>query len=94
MPLNNNEIEKRLWSAADELRANSKMRASEYSTPVLGLIFLRYADFKFSQAEEELSKTGSPQAEKYLRRRTISKLYYQARGVMFLPPEARWSTLM
>jgi len=47
MPTNNNAIEKRLWSAADELRANSKMRASEYSTPVLRLIFLRYADAKF-----------------------------------------------
>jgi len=33
------ELEDRLWSAADELRANSKLRASEYSTPVLGLIF-------------------------------------------------------
>lgn len=32
-----NELEKRLWSAADELRANSGLRASEYSTPVLGL---------------------------------------------------------
>ena len=37
------EIEKRLWSAADELRVNSRLRASEYSTPVLGLIFLKYA---------------------------------------------------
>ena len=34
------EIENRLWSAADELRANSRLRASEYSTAVLGLIFL------------------------------------------------------
>ena len=39
MPVaNNNEIEKRLWSAADELRANSKLKSSEYSVPVLGLI--------------------------------------------------------
>ena len=44
-------IENRLWSMADELRANSQLRASEYSTPVLGLIFLRYADHKFTQAE-------------------------------------------
>ncbi|MEJ2599430.1 MAG: type I restriction-modification system subunit M N-terminal domain-containing protein [Anaerolineales bacterium] len=43
-----NDFENRLWTAADELRANSKMRASEYSTPVLGLIFLRYADVKFA----------------------------------------------
>ena len=50
MPSNNTEIEKRLWGAADELRANSKLKSSEYSVPVLGLIFLRFADHKFSQA--------------------------------------------
>jgi len=35
MPANNTEIEKQLWDAADELRANSRLRASEYSRPVL-----------------------------------------------------------
>ena len=35
MPANNTEIEKRLWDAADELRANSRLRSSEYFTPVL-----------------------------------------------------------
>lgn len=37
---NHNEIEKHLWDAADELRANSKLKSSEYSVPVLGMIFL------------------------------------------------------
>lgn len=46
MNTNLTDIENRLWSAADELRANSRLKASEYSTPVLGLIFLRYADHK------------------------------------------------
>lgn len=32
---NNTEIEKRLWEAADELRANSKLKSSKYSVPVL-----------------------------------------------------------
>jgi len=54
MPQNQNEIEKRLWDAADELRANSKLSAAEYSVPVLGLIFLRYADQKFATAEREI----------------------------------------
>ena len=40
MPANTTELEKRLWGAADELRANSKLKSSEYSVPVLGLIFL------------------------------------------------------
>ena len=59
MPANNTEIGKRLWDAADDLRANSKLKSSEYSVPVLGLIFLRFADFKFAQAEQELQVQSS-----------------------------------
>jgi len=80
------KLENRLWDAADELRANSKLKASEYSIPVLGLIFLRYADHRFQVAAEELkgSATG---------RRTIGPADYQARGVLYLPQEARFSSL-
>jgi hypothetical protein len=45
MPANATELEKRLWGAADEPRPNSpnsKLKSSEYSVPVLDLIFLRY----------------------------------------------------
>lgn len=59
MPANNSEIENRLWGAADELRANSKLKSSEYSVPVLGLIFLRYADHKFTLAQKELEGKGT-----------------------------------
>lgn len=83
----NNQIESRLWSAADELRANSKLKSSEYSVPVLGLIFLRYADHKFSAVEAEL--TGQSTG-----RRKIGPVDYQARGVMYLPPDARFSSLL
>ena len=55
MPANHTDIEQRLWDTADELRANSKLKASEYSVPVLGLIFLRFADHKFTQAEQDLT---------------------------------------
>src|SRR4030067_2493490 len=55
---NHNEIEKRLWGAADEPRANSKLKSSEYSVPVLGLIFLRYADHKFTKAKAKLTSQG------------------------------------
>ncbi len=87
MPANTTDLEKRLWEAADELRANSKLKSSEYSIPVLGLIFLRYADWKFTHAEEELKNTVS-------RRRGITKADYQAKGVMYLPDAARFSTLL
>ena len=55
---NGNAIESRLWAAADELRANSKLKSSAYSVPVLGLVFLRYADHKFQEAAKELTGAG------------------------------------
>ncbi len=73
MATNTTDVEKRLWDAADELRANSKLKSSEYSVPVLGLIFLRYADAKFAAAEKELAGKGTG-------RREIGKTDYQARG--------------
>lgn len=88
---NTNGIEKQLWDAADQLRANSKLKSSEYSLPVLGLIFLRFAAYKFTLAEKELEKEQDKTSR---RRATLSKLDYQARGVMYVPQEARWKTLM
>src|SRR6266545_7648169 len=88
MPANTTEIEKRLWDAADELRANSKLKASEYSVPVLGLIFLRYADVRFAQVEKDLAGKASSG------RRSVGKADYQARGVMYLPEKARYSYLL
>ena len=84
---NNNEIESRLWSAADELRANSKLKSSEYSVPVLGLIFLRYADYKFTVAEKELAGQSTG-------RRKIGPADYHAQGIMYLSDQARFSTLL
>lgn len=80
-------MEKRLWSAADELRANSKLKSSEYSVPVLGLIFLKYADHKFSVLQKELEGESTG-------RKKIGKERYQAKGVMYLPEESRFSTLL
>ena len=87
MANNHTEVEKRLWEAADELRANSKLKSSEYSIPVLGLIFLRYADHKFVEAQKKLQGKGSG-------RRTMGKADYQAQGVLYLPNDARFSTLL
>ena len=60
MPGNHNEIEKRLWDAADELRANSKLKSSEYSVPVLGLIFLRYVDQGKDQSRKFKMQGAAP----------------------------------
>jgi type I restriction enzyme M protein len=80
------QLEEMLWKAADQLRANSSLAASQYSIPVLGLIFLRYADVRFTQLEKEF-------AEKATGRREIGKADYQAQGVMYVPETARFSYL-
>ena len=82
----NEGIEARLWDAANELRANSRLRASEYSTPVLGLVCLRYADHRFQAAREEIEGASS-------RRRQVEPADYQARGVLYVPPEASYRRL-
>jgi type I restriction enzyme M protein len=87
MASNSNEIEKRLWDAADELRANSKLKSSEYSVPVLGLIFLRHADHRFTEAQKELEAKQSAL-------HPAGRLYYQAQGLIYLPEKARFSTLL
>jgi len=86
--MTNGATEKRLWDIANKLRANSKLSSAEYSTPVLGLIFLRHADFKFTNKEKEFEskEIGS--------RRKIGKIDYQAEGVLFLPEKSRYSYLL
>lgn len=46
------QLEDRLWKAADQLLANTDLTPKEYSTPILGLIFLIFADHKFTEAKD------------------------------------------
>lgn len=84
-------LENRLWKAADDLRANSKLTASEYSFPVLGLIFLRHAYNRFVNAKEEIEKTlpTHPQRGK----RTVNKTDFLSANAIFLPESAQWKTI-
>jgi type I restriction enzyme M protein len=84
---NGGGIESHLWEVADQLRANSKLKSSEYSVPVLGLVFLRYADYKFQILAKELTGQGGG-------RRKIGSVDYQAKGVLYLPEAARFSALI
>lgn len=76
MPNNLKELEGSLWEAADQLRANSHLKSSEYSVPALGLIFLRYAD-------EQLK------ARFAIKWRSIIRDDYQELSVVYLPENAR-----
>ena len=80
-------LEKSLWDAADELRANSGLKSSEYGGPVLGLIFLRFADAKFAANRARIEAKGSA-------RRQIGPSDYHAEGVIYLTEAARFSYLL
>ena len=85
------KLEKELWEAADNLRANSKLTSQQYCMPVLGLIFLRYAWGRFKAAdkaihEERTKATGRPIP--------IEPADYTKRGAMYLPEKARYDYLL
>ena len=52
-------LENRLWAAADQLRANSGLTSAQYSQPVLGLIFLRFAEVRFLMRLAALEKQAT-----------------------------------
>ena len=86
------KLEADLWRAADSLRANSDLKASEYSTPVLGLIFLKFADNKYRQHEaailaEYQKLKGSRREEK------LSDIAIRQCG-FYLPDHARYGHLL
>ena len=50
------KLENDLWASANSLRAYGGIKAADYAVPVLGLIFLRFADNKYSRFETEILK--------------------------------------
>src|SRR5690606_2916215 len=86
------QLEDQLWKAADQLRANSKLTATEYSFPVLGLIFLRHAYNRYIQAEAEIIPSLPVHANRG--RRALKITDFQGRNAMFLPEEAHWTYIV
>lgn len=85
-------LEDDLWEAADQLRANSKLTASEYSMPVLGLIFLRHATTRFHALLPDVEKAVPARATGALREDRI-KLGFQGKAAIYLPEAARYDYL-
>jgi type I restriction enzyme M protein len=81
------QVRNTLWKAADELRANSSMAPNEYRGPVLGLIFLAYAEHRFEAARPALEAKATA-------RRKVTAEDYRAKSVLFIPDEARLSHLV
>lgn len=76
-----------LWSAADELRANSKLTPVQYRDPVLGLVFLAYAENRFETVRGEVEAKSSA-------RNPATVADYKAKSVLYVPDESRLSHLV
>lgn len=86
------KLEATLWQTADTLRANSDLKSSEYSTPVLGLIFLKFADNKYGLFEQEINEEFK-KLKGSRRERPIDEIAIEKCG-FYLPPEARYDYLL
>ena len=76
-----------LWAAADELRANSKLTPGQYRDPVLGLVFLAYAENRFETVRHEVEAKATA-------RNPATIADYKAKSVLYVPDESRLSNLV
>ena len=85
-------LKARLWQTADQLRAGSGLKSSQYSAPILGLIFLRFAESKYSKFEqeiiEEFNRTKGTRSEKQIHEIATIKCGF------YLPDNARYGRLL
>jgi len=104
-----NDLEKKLWTAADKLRSN--LDAAVYKHVVLGLIFLKYVSDAFDERQRELRQqfthpdhdyhmdpdeyggANTAEYEESLADELEQRDYYTEKNVFWVPPEARWHTL-
>lgn len=84
-------IEKRLWKAADTLRANSNYASNEYFLPVMGLVFLRHAYSRFLAVRESIV-SGLP--TRGGKARPLAKEDFSQKGAIFLQPMAQFDHLV
>jgi type I restriction enzyme M protein len=76
-----------LWKAADEFRANSKLTSVQYRNPVLGLVFLAYAESRFDAIKPEVEAGHSP-------RNPVTPADYKANSALYVPDKSRLSYLV
>lgn len=86
------KLEKDLWASANSLRAYGGLKAADYAVPVLGLIFLRFADNKYSHFEEEINKEYDKDKGKRLER-SKEQIAILKCG-FYLPDNARYDYLL
>lgn len=89
--INIRKLELELWESADLLRQGSKLSSQEYSMPVLGLIFLRYAYSRFKFVEGEIMKDRPVRNGRVL---PVEASDFKQKSAIFLPEKARYDYLL
>lgn len=86
------DLEDKLWQAADKLRVDSGLKASEYATPILGLIFLRFASLRYNRIVPEIM--AELEAQKNSRMQQTEVEIAIAKCGFYLPEKARYEYLL
>ena len=86
------ELEKRLWKTADDLRQGAGIKASQYAQPIFGLIFLRFADHKYRVIEPEILAEYKKR-KGTLRERPLKEIAIKTCG-FYLPDCARYDFIL
>ena len=84
-------IERRLWKAADTLRANSNFASNEYFLPVMGLIFLRHAYSRYLSCKDVIEASLPTRGGK---KRELTKEDFSQQSAIFLQPMAQFDHLV
>lgn len=84
-------IEKRLWGAADNLRANSTYASNEYFLPVMGLVFLRYAYSRYLSVKDDIEANLPTRGGK---KRALTKEDFSQKNAIYLRPNAQFDHLV
>jgi len=84
-------IEKRLWGAADTLRANSNYASNEYFLPVMGLVFLRHAYSRYLAVKDGIEANLPTRGGKT---RALLKEDFSQQSAIFLQPKAQFDQLV
>lgn len=84
-------IERRLWSSADNLRANSNYASNEYFMPVMGLIFLRHAYSRFLAVKDEIVASLPSRGGQT---RPLTKEDFSRKSAIFMQDHAQFDYLV
>lgn len=92
MNVHSKQLHEKLWAAAEHLRASGNLKLNQIAEPVLGLIFLKFADVRFKKMQH---KVVADRSVSYgTRKRPITADDYKSKGVLYIPEQATYSYLI